>query len=74
MRQAGIGAPYVASLPELRVSFVCFLQREKPDLLQCKVEQKLRSFGHKVLWTPPYCPELQPIELFWAARKNHVAL
>ena len=27
-----------------------------------------------MLWTPPYCPELQPIELFWAAGKNHVAL
>ena len=27
-----------------------------------------------MLWTPPYCPELQPIELFWAAGKNNVAL
>jgi hypothetical protein len=27
-----------------------------------------------VLWTPPYCPDLQPIELlFWAAAKNHAA-
>ena len=29
--------------------------------------------GYKILWTPPYCPKLQPIEMFWAAGKNHVA-
>ena len=26
------------------------------------------------MWTPLYCPDTQPIELFWAAGKNHVAL
>ena len=30
--------------------------------------------GHEILWTPPYAPKLQPIKLFWAAGKNHVAL
>ena len=29
--------------------------------------------GHDVLWTPPYCPDLQPIETFWAIGKNNVA-
>ncbi|CAN0096522.1 unnamed protein product, partial [Ectocarpus fasciculatus] len=26
-----------------------------------------------LLFTPPYCPDLQPIELFWAYGKNYVA-
>ena len=34
----------------------------------------MREHGHKVLWLPPYCPELNPIKLFWATGKNHVAL
>ena len=34
----------------------------------------MESLGHEIVWTPPYCPKLQPIELFWAAGKNHVAL
>ena len=29
--------------------------------------------GHEVIRTPPYHPELQPIELCWAVVKNHVA-
>ena len=27
-----------------------------------------------VVWTPTYCSDLQPIELYWAAGKNHAAL
>jgi transposase len=29
--------------------------------------------GHKVLRTPPYHPELQPIEICWGVVKNHIA-
>ena len=29
--------------------------------------------GHKILRTPPYHPELQPIEKCWGVVKNHVA-
>ena len=32
-----------------------------------------RSWGHKVLYTPPYHPELQPIEVVWAVVKNRIA-
>jgi len=31
-----------------------------------------KSYGHKVLRTPPYHPELQPIEICWGVVKNHV--
>ena len=44
---------------------VSWLRKHKPELLCCKVKQYLKEHGHGVLWTPPYCPNLQPIELFW---------
>lgn len=28
------------------------------------------GMGHRVLFTPPYHPELQPIEIVWGALKN----
>lgn len=31
------------------------------------------EYGHKVIRTPPYHPELQPIETCWGVAKNHVA-
>ncbi|KAE9270433.1 hypothetical protein PF008_g30617 [Phytophthora fragariae] len=56
----------------------------KKKVLQQLVEEKRGSanyetvtipskWGHKVLFTPPYHPELQPIELIWAAIKNLIA-
>jgi transposase len=66
--------PLVANTQELKVAFVSYLKEHRPDLLECKVEKALHDRGHKVLWLPPYCPELAPIELYWAAGKNHAAL
>jgi len=37
------------------------------------IDEIARSHGHEVLKTPPYHPELQPIETCWAVVKNHVA-
>ncbi len=37
------------------------------------VDEIANSFGHKVLRTPPYHPELQPIETCWGVVKNYVA-
>ena len=74
LRRAGTAAPVTATLQELKVCFVLYLQKNKPNLLTCKVENVMRREGYEILWTPPYAPELQPIELFWAAGKNHVAL
>ena len=74
LKRASASDPRIASLEELKISFVTWCQEEKPELLECQVEKYMKDKGHKILWTPPYCPELQPIEKFWAAGKNHVRL
>ena len=37
-----------------------------------KVERIALSFGHKVIFLPPYSPELNPIEHYWAALKKRL--
>jgi hypothetical protein len=72
-QRAGANKPRVGTLEELKISFITWLEENKPNVLDCQLERYLTDRRHKVLWTPPYCPDLQPIELFWAAGKNHVA-
>jgi hypothetical protein len=72
--RAGRNNPDIPTVDELKVAVVLYLNETQPELLACKVETMLKEEGHVVLWTPPYCPELQPIEMFWGAGKNHAAL
>jgi len=37
------------------------------------IDEIAKSVGHEVLRTPPYHPELQPIEICWGVVKNHIA-
>ena len=37
------------------------------------VEERAKALGWQVVFTPPYWPEFQPIELYWAAVKGYVA-
>ena len=37
------------------------------------IDEIANEYGHEVLRTPPYHPELQPIEICWGVVKNHVA-
>ena len=37
------------------------------------IDEIARLHGHEVIRTPPYHPELQPIETCWGVVKNHVA-
>jgi transposase len=38
-----------------------------------EIDDTARKLGHEVVRTPPYHPELQPIEICWGVVKNHVA-
>jgi transposase len=70
-QMASQSRPLLGNTHELKVSFVTYLKENKPELLECQVEKALKDHRHRVLWTPLYCRELQPIELFRAAGKNH---
>jgi transposase len=37
------------------------------------LDEIAKAHGHKIIRTPPYHPELQPIELCWGVVKNHIA-
>ncbi len=50
---------------------LCSRLATKPEFL---IDNIARKHGHSILRTPPYHPELQPIEICWAVVKNHVAL
>jgi hypothetical protein len=46
---------------------------EHPEHNRSVVEQLMSDAGHSLVYTPPFCPEVQPIELLWAQVKRHVA-
>ena len=41
-----------------------------PEVLDSKVERIFREKGWEIIWTPPYCPKFQPIELVWGVGKQ----
>ena len=59
------GKEYVVELRDMVRKWIVTYEK-----FQCVAlaEQK----GHKVLWTPPYHSDLQPIELVWAVIKGNV--
>ncbi len=38
-----------------------------------EIDEIAQTHGHRVIRTPPYHPELQPIEICWGVVKNHIA-
>jgi len=56
----------------LKVELVEMLEKLAPEP-EYALDEIAAEQGHKILRTPPYHPELQPIEICWAVVKNHVA-
>jgi hypothetical protein len=46
---------------------------DHPDYNRTVVEQLFDDAGHALIYTPPFCPEVQPIELLWAKVKRYVS-
>ena len=64
----------VPNVDELKLAFLRWLKMHKPELLVDKLEKFLVDLGHEVIWTPPYTPEIQPIENFWGEGKGYAAM
>ena len=56
----------------LKAELVELLAKIAPEPIYA-IDEIAKSFGHKVLRTPPYHPELQPIEICWGVVKNYIA-
>ena len=56
----------------LKPELVEILKKIAPEPIYA-IDEIAHSHGHKVIRTPPYHPELQPIETCWGVLKNHVA-
>ena len=62
----------IPTMEELKQACVAELNSTAEGKLkmECDLQKFLRSKSYEWLWTPPYCPWLQPIETFWAGGKN----
>ena len=47
--------------------------KNKPDIFKTELQKELAKHGHLLIFTPPYCPEFQPIELLWGFVKGTAA-
>lgn len=56
----------------LKVELIEILKKIAPEPIY-EVDEIARKHGHEVIRTPPYHPELQPIEICWGLVKNEVA-
>lgn len=64
------GIPYTDDMIKSELFKLCSERCPKPEFALDKIAMR---YGHSILRTPPYHPELQPIEVCWAIVKSHVA-
>ena len=63
----------IAFDPKAIVAQLLMLVKEHRPSPTYKAQQIASAHGHSLLYTPPYHPELQPIELVWGRVKNAIA-
>lgn len=56
----------------LKPELIEVLKKLAPEPIYA-IDELAAEHGHKILRTPPYHPELQPIETCWGVVKNHIA-
>lgn len=69
LKNRGVQFNENSSLEELR-KLAATLPYNEPVTKTFKIAT---SYGHRVLFTPPYWPQFQPIEMAWGIVKGHVA-
>lgn len=62
--------PWTKDMLKAELFDLCSRLATKPEFL---IDNIARKYGHSILRTPPYHPELQPIETCWAIIKRHIA-
>ena len=62
--------PWTKDMLKSELFELCSRLASKPEFM---IDKIAHENGHTILRTPPYHPELQPIETCWAIVKNHVA-
>ena len=67
---SGNEIPWTKDMLKSELFDLCSRFAVKPEFL---IDRIARKEGHSILRTPPYHPELQPIETCWAVVKNYVA-
>ncbi|CAN0287831.1 unnamed protein product [Ectocarpus sp. 4 AP-2014] len=66
--------PTGPSTEEVQRATYRIMRQKAPEMLETRAETFFREKGvGRLLHTPPYCPNAQPIELFWSHGKNDVA-
>lgn len=66
-------APNGPSVEAMRCSLQKHLEVTRPDVITSDLKKFFDKRGWELIFTPPYCPKLQPIELFWQQGKQFVA-
>jgi len=64
------GYPWREDMLKFELLELCTRLAPAPEF---KLDQLAEQHGISILRTPPYHPELQPIETCWAVLKNHMA-
>lgn len=57
----------------LKIDLYSLIKVHKPQYKTYEIDRIMAAHGHTVVRLPPYHPDLNPIELVWAALKQYVA-
>lgn len=66
------GGKSTATVSELREAVQKHL-KNNPQLNVTEIEKVMNQHQHSLVYTPPFTPEVQPIELLWSRVKSEVA-
>jgi transposase len=67
-KKGGANAPTKAEL-ETKAEEIL---KSHPELTRTEIQKILHYHSYEVIYTPPYCPVVQPMELIWGKLKKYV--